>query len=67
MSDRGLGFDLPEAIKGHGLGLVSMRERLQAVGGELSIDSRPGEGTTVTARILLTPQDEEAGALKAAG
>ena len=31
-----------------------MRERVQAFGGELSIDSRPAEGTTVKASVPLT-------------
>lgn len=37
-----------------GIGLVSMRERLQLVGGTLSIESRQGEGMTVEARVPAT-------------
>ena len=44
--DDGEGFD-PASTNG-GFGLLSMRERARAIGGELSVDSRPGEGTTVT-------------------
>jgi signal transduction histidine kinase len=36
--DSGIGFDPVEAIKGRGLGLTSMKERLKLVDGELSIE-----------------------------
>jgi PAS domain S-box-containing protein len=49
--DSGVGFDPKETISGHGLGLISMKERLKLVSGELSIDSKPGHGTTVVARV----------------
>jgi len=38
------------------LGLLGMRERLDMIGGCFDITSRPGKGTTVTARIPLTGQ-----------
>ena len=65
--DRGVGFDVQEAMRRQGLGLISMRERLQAVGGELSIDSHPGEGTTVKACVRLSDEAMEAEAMEAAG
>jgi two-component system, NarL family, sensor histidine kinase UhpB len=40
---RGFAFDESEG----GLGIAGMRERALLVGGELTIESRPGEGTTV--------------------
>ena len=50
--DDGRGFDPSEgAPRGH-LGLTAMRERAEAVGGELRIDSGPG-GTTVCALLPL--------------
>lgn len=54
VSDDGRGFDVDalEARPGH-LGLVSMRDRVHAVGGELRISSRPGR-TTVRARAPLS-------------
>ena len=55
VSDSGIGFDANEVTKGHGLGIISMRERLKLVGGELSIDSRQHLGTTVRARVPLNP------------
>jgi PAS domain S-box-containing protein len=48
--DAGAGFDLREARR-RGLGLTSMSERLKLVDGELSINSKPGAGTTVRARV----------------
>lgn len=44
ISDDGVGFDPREAV-GSSLGLVSMRERIEAVGGTLQIHSTPGAGT----------------------
>src|SRR5262249_11913520 len=45
--DSGIGFDALEAMKGRGLGLTSMKERLKLVDGELLIESQRGIGTTV--------------------
>lgn len=47
VSDRGNGFVVAEADGGDGFGLVSMRGRAAAVGGELTLESRPGGGTVV--------------------
>jgi PAS domain S-box-containing protein len=52
--DSGIGFEPEEAIKGSGLGLTSMQERLRLVDGQLSIDSKPQCGTTVQARVPLS-------------
>jgi PAS domain S-box-containing protein len=49
VKDSGAGFDPQEALRGRGLGLTSMKERLKIVGGDLSIHSQPGHGTTVHA------------------
>jgi PAS domain S-box-containing protein len=56
VTDRGVGFDYNDAMTHHGLGLISMRERLQMVNGELSISSYAGCGTTVNARVPLKPE-----------
>ncbi len=53
VSDRGVGFDSEAAMKGTGLGLTSMRERLRLAGGNLSINSGPKRGTTIHARVRL--------------
>jgi PAS domain S-box-containing protein len=51
VSDQGVGFDPNDAINGHGLGLISMRERLHLAHGKISIESAPGSGTTIRARV----------------
>ncbi|MGB8987411.1 MAG: PAS domain S-box protein [Candidatus Sulfotelmatobacter sp.] len=51
ISDDGIGFDPELARSSHGLGLVSMRERLRSVSGELSIWSKPSLGTQVKGTV----------------
>jgi PAS domain S-box-containing protein len=53
VKDLGAGFDSEAAKKCSGLGLMSMKERLRLVGGELSINSQPERGTTIHARVPL--------------
>jgi PAS domain S-box-containing protein len=57
VADEGVGFDLEAAMSGHGLGLISMRERLSLVDGECQIASRPGGGTRIRARVPLRQSD----------
>jgi len=57
VSDSGIGFDWQNAISRRGIGLISMRERLRLVNGELSIQSEPGRGTTVRARVRIRQED----------
>ena len=57
VNDLGVGFDPQDAIHRRGLGLISMRERMQLVSGELSIKSQPGSGTTIRARVPLRGTD----------
>ncbi len=49
--DDGSGFDTVR--KSAGLGLVSMRERVRFAGGELSITSRPGQGSCIRVSLPL--------------
>ena len=54
VSDDGSGFDparRPGVSDGH-FGLEGIRERIGALDGNLTIDSRPGHGTTVTISLL---------------
>jgi NarL family two-component system sensor histidine kinase LiaS len=53
IADNGRGFD-PAATDGQGMGLLSMRERAQALGGEVRVESVAGQGTTVIARCAST-------------
>jgi signal transduction histidine kinase len=50
--DDGVGFDPgARSIAARRLGLVSMRERIEAVGGAFEIVSAPAKGTTVRASV----------------
>jgi signal transduction histidine kinase len=51
VADDGDGFDLETALEG--MGLNNMRDRIHALGGELTIQSAPGQGTTVLARVPI--------------
>jgi signal transduction histidine kinase len=54
--DDGIGFDLDPAW-GKGLGLISMDERLEAVGGRLAIFSRPGAGARLEVVVPVPRAD----------
>jgi len=60
VQDLGSGFDPEEALRGRGLGLTSMKERLKLVNGDLSIDSRLQQGTTIHVRVPLTLRTKSA-------
>jgi signal transduction histidine kinase len=55
--DDGVGFDVQTAMrrasKGDSLGLLSMQDRAEQLGGRLIINSRPREGTEVQVRLPL--------------
>ena len=53
VADRGAGFDPGLPGRNCGLGLISMKERLTLVHGEIQITSRVGAGTTVRVRVPL--------------
>ncbi|MFJ7955559.1 sensor histidine kinase [Streptomyces sp. NPDC096319] len=56
IADDGRGFDpaeRPGGVRGHGL--PAMRARVRQLGGALTIESAPGEGTVLTAVIPLSP------------
>jgi PAS domain S-box-containing protein len=52
--DAGNGFDPSAAISTRGLGLVSMRERLNLFGGTLAIKSGPSRGTEIFAEVPVS-------------
>ena len=58
VKDEGTGFNVEQAKKGSGLGLVSMQERVHLVHGSLCVESRSGTGTSVLAVIPLAPENE---------
>jgi signal transduction histidine kinase len=51
VKDAGIGFDVKEANRIGGLGLVSMQERVRAVNGRFYIESKPGAGTKIIASV----------------
>ncbi len=50
IQDNGTGFD-PGARGKRGLGLIGMRERVEGLGGELAVRSRPGRGTSLVVTL----------------
>ena len=64
VEDDGIGFDgeggfAAAQVRGR-LGLLGMRERMAAVGGTLEVESSPGGGTTLFARVPLSPSPRQA-------
>jgi len=55
VSDRGRGFDPADSSHAFGLGLPSIRERVECLGGRLKIRSAPGKGSTL---IVAVPDEE---------
>ena len=51
VSDLGKGFDVATALRGKGLGLTSMRERVRLLNGTITIESKPMAGTTIRVRV----------------
>jgi PAS domain S-box-containing protein len=50
--DDGTGFDITRTPRDR-WGMTTMRERAEAAGGELTVDSAPGRGTRVTVKVPL--------------
>lgn len=54
IEDDGTGFDqMPDLHSDRRLGLYGMRERAELLGGEITIESRPGQGTSVFVEIPM--------------
>jgi len=60
VSDDGKGFDERDAFSHNGLGLISMRERIQMVHGFFDVQSQAGMGTTISARVPLQTSEYRA-------
>ncbi|HEX3571681.1 MAG TPA: PAS domain S-box protein, partial [Acidobacteriaceae bacterium] len=56
--DGGAGFDVEEAKRNRGLGLVSMQERVHLVHGRFAVDSKPGKGTRIFAAVPFVAEKE---------
>jgi signal transduction histidine kinase len=50
ITDDGVGFE-PASMRGRGLGLIGIEERVMELGGKLTLLSQPRKGTALTARI----------------
>lgn len=59
VSDSGKGFNVDTAIKGKGLGLTSMRERIRLVNGTITIESARMAGTKISVRVPLPEHQSE--------
>ena len=57
VADRGKGFEVGRALErastGRHIGLLGMKERVESMGGAMTIESAPGRGTRIRARIPL--------------
>ncbi len=65
VADNGIGFDLTKvtenAHENGSIGLLSMQERANMVGGELKVESSPGAGTTITLLIPTRKRENKNG------
>jgi signal transduction histidine kinase len=57
VSDGGVGFDVEDMRGRNGLGIISMRERLRAIGGRFTIRSQPREGTRIEVFVPIEVQN----------
>ena len=56
ISDHGVGFDFDSTIRQReGRGLLGMRERVNFLNGNLFIETRPNEGTSISAKLPIYP------------
>lgn len=53
IEDKGIGFHHKEAEEKPGLGLVSMKERVRLIRGDILIESQPGKGSVINVRAPL--------------
>lgn len=58
--DNGRGFDVQQVERSYSsrgsLGMINLKERAELIGGTLSIESTPGQGTRIT---LIVPLDQD--------
>jgi signal transduction histidine kinase len=58
VSDQGVGFDVHDLENKIGLGVRSMEERANLLGGRFEIHSKPGKGTRIEAWVPFEPESE---------
>jgi len=59
VSDNGIGFEPEGELKNSGIGLTSIKERAEKLGGTLDIESSPGNGTKILVRIRRQENSRE--------
>lgn len=59
VTDNGIGFDPATLRNGGGMGLVSIRERVEKMGGSVEIEAAPGEGTRIEVCVGLSDPEKE--------
>jgi signal transduction histidine kinase len=69
VTDNGVGFDTAAKpiMGGYGMGTTTMRERAEAIGARLHLQSVPGEGTQVTVELQWPPPATSPGLPRAPG
>ena len=60
LADDGVGFELAGAENDQGIGLASMKGRIEKLGGELKIQSSPGNGAKISFVLPLVATGAEA-------
>jgi PAS domain S-box-containing protein len=68
ISDNGKSFEVEQVLharRNQRLGLLGMRERVEMVGGDFSVESAPGQGTTIRAQIPFRSSPARGGADRA--
>jgi signal transduction histidine kinase len=56
VEDNGKGMESSSSRNGNGFGLVGIQERARMLGGSCTVASRPGQGTILTVRLLLSDE-----------
>lgn len=51
VEDDGVGFEPDRVLRGDHLGLLGLRERAEALGGTLTVESQPGKGATLVVEV----------------
>jgi signal transduction histidine kinase len=62
VKDRGIGFNTKRTLRaGHSGGIIGMRERVMSLGGNMTVNSALGRGTTLVAEVPLGDRGRDSG------
>jgi signal transduction histidine kinase len=59
VEDDGQGFDIAQKFNNRQMGLAGMRERAELLNGNLTIESRPGQGVSIHVQIPITEEEKK--------